>query len=323
MIGQMKRYWAIALHNGTSVARTARSWVRLPLSRASCAAWLAAAAPVLAAPPTPVPAPDPTGAPTIAGFERVSFPAEPGFGVETLNGLFRRPPGTAPVPVVVVLHGCGGLWGRAGDLGVRDRAWADILVASGRAVLFPDSFGSRGLGSQCRNSARLARASRERPADARAAFAWLAHRPDVDPTRIYMVGFSNGGSTVLSALRRDAAPAGGDYRAAIAFYPGCRPQAASARWTPRIDLLILIGEADDWTPAAPCHTLAEHHADRVTLVGYPGAYHGFDHPSSPVRLRRGLAYTAAGGGEAHVGSDPAARADAIDRVAAWLDAHSH
>ena len=39
---------------------------------------------------------------------------------------------------------------------------------------------------------------------------------------------------------------------------------------------------------------------------------------APIRERRGLAYTANGSGHAHIGTNEAARADAIQRVSAWF-----
>jgi dienelactone hydrolase len=111
-----------------------------------------------------------------------------------------------------------------------------------------------------------------------------------------------------------------DFRAAVAFYPGCRAPM-QRRWSARLPTLILIGEADDWTPAKPCHDMVKEARGRsaqVEIVGYPGAYHAFDNPHLPVRQRSGLAYTADGTGNAHIGTDPAARADAIQRVMGWL-----
>jgi dienelactone hydrolase len=84
-----------------------------------------------------------------------------------------------------------------------------------------------------------------------------------------------------------------------------------------VPLLVLVGEADDWTPAVPCRDYAAR-AGRVELVAYPGAHHGFDDPASRVRQRTGLGFTADGSGRAMVGTDPAARADAIRRVTAFL-----
>jgi dienelactone hydrolase len=89
-----------------------------------------------------------------------------------------------------------------------------------------------------------------------------------------------------------------------------------------VPLLILIGEADDWLSPAACPGFAASAAKRgeyVTLHLYPGAYHSFDSPDSGIRVRTGLA--TAPGGTAHVGQDPAARADAIVRVPAFLRLH--
>ena len=107
---------------------------------------------------------------------------------------------------------------------------------------------------------------------------------------------------------------------AVAFYPGCRVPA-KGYWHSRLPLLILIGEADDWTPAEPCRALAERaqaSGKPVSIVTYPGAYHDFDHPNLPIHVVGGLAYTADGRGSAHTGTDPSARADAIGRVLAFL-----
>ena len=79
-----------------------------------------------------------------------------------------------------------------------------------------------------------------------------------------------------------------------------------------------MGEADDWTPAAPCHALADRLPGKLTLVTYPGAYHDFDAPNTKVRARAGLATPV--GGNAHTGTDPAAREDALRRVPAFIAA---
>jgi dienelactone hydrolase len=73
---------------------------------------------------------------------------------------------------------------------------------------------------------------------------------------------------------------------------------------------LLIGGADDWTRPGPCRELARRTGFR--FIEYVGAYHGFDAPQSRVRVRRGLG--AVEGGQAHVGTDPAARAAAIKEV---------
>jgi dienelactone hydrolase len=191
----------------------------------------------------------------------------------------------------------------------------------GFIVLFPDSFGSRGLAEQCRTNGRTARASNERIGDALAAASYLRTRQDVQRNAITLLGWSNGGSTVLYTLREVARRQDNLFAKAVAFYPGCRVPLERGNWHSRVPLLVLIGEADDWTPAEPCKQLVSAAAavgEPVSIVTYAGAYHDFDHPSLKLHVRRGLAYTANGDGVAHTGTDPAARADALIRVMAFL-----
>jgi dienelactone hydrolase len=214
---------------------------------------------------------------------------------------------------VVALHGCGG------PFPSRDGSWAETLAKSGHIVLLPDSFGSRGLGSQCRNRQREATPSGERRADAIAAAQWLAQRPDTPPGGIALIGWSNGGSTVLAAARRTPDLPAGLFRGFVASYPGCVPALHSRSWQPAGKLLILIGANDDWTPAAPCRELAAKFPRDITLQVYPDAWHDFDAPNEPIRERSGLASTANGSGVAHAGTNPAARQDALRRVPEFLD----
>lgn len=250
--------------------------------------------------------------------EQVEFDS----GAQKLSAALFRPEGGAPVPVVVAMHGCGGLRDANGRIQPHFLDWGEILTRRGFAVLFPDSFGSRGLGSQCRVRPRSVKASDERVADARAARAWLQAQDWVQADRVSLLGWSNGGSTVLWAVRPHAAPKDShpDFRTAIALYPGCRGHLETA-WSTRIPTLILAGAADDWTPARDCEQMiagARGRSAQAAIVIYPGAYHDFDHANMPVRLRKGLAFSGDGSGRAHAGGDPQARADAIRRVSEWL-----
>src|SRR6516225_6239547 len=90
-------------------------------------------------------------------------------GELTLHATLYRPEGPGPFPAVVALHDCGGLNQRPNTEAQLYSEWAKNLVDHGFVVLFPDSFGSRGLGSQCRERHRTIHASRERVTDAIAA----------------------------------------------------------------------------------------------------------------------------------------------------------
>jgi dienelactone hydrolase len=242
-----------------------------------------------------------------------------------LKGILFRPDGPGPHPAVIALHGCGGL-GANGKLGARHADWAERLKADGMMVLFPDSFGSRGLGSQCLVADRTVRPGKERVSDTYAARAYLMSRIDVQTDRVSLLGWSNGGSTVLWSVATEKKPKDDrpDFHAAVSLYPGCRlvAQAAERRdWESRLPLLLLIGEADTWTPAAPCRQLIKTATEAgrpAAIISYPGAAHDFDHPSLKLTKRTGLAFTGDNSGEAMVGTDPAAREDAIRRVPEFL-----
>ncbi|HEY8006884.1 MAG TPA: dienelactone hydrolase family protein [Methylocella sp.] len=247
--------------------------------------------------------------------------ALPGYDGVTLQGWLYTPETAGRHPAVVALHGCAGLNDKSGAPSARHADWGERLSISGFIVLFPDSFGSRGLGSQCKESEREVRPSRERVADANAALRFLAARDDVDTTSISLLGWSNGGSSTLYAVEPNNAPDGVDFARAIAFYPGCRVPLEHGRWASRMPLLVLIGADDDWTPAAPCADLAakaKAQGEKVDIVVYPHAYHDFDHPDLPAHTVDGLAFTANGSSSAHTGTNSAARADAIKRVADFL-----
>lgn len=253
------------------------------------------------------------------GYERVRIPIDDG----QLDAVLYRPAGPGPFPAVVALHGCGGLWRDNGTLSTRHSDWGERFAAAGFLVLMPDSYGSRKLGSQCGVKELTVRASRERVADATAARHWLQKRDDVRKADISLLGWSGGGSTILAAVRTDRRPAdsGPDFSRAIGFYPSCRQQSESATFSARVPLLLLMGDADDWTPPATCDLLAKaarKRGENVELVLYPGALHDFDHPRLDVREKSDIAYSATGTGKAMVGTNPAAREDAIKRVFGFL-----
>jgi dienelactone hydrolase len=244
-------------------------------------------------------------------YEQVTFPSDDGTAI---SALFARPPGETRHPAVILLHGCGGRDRANGTMLPRHEEWAELLLARGFAVLLPESFASRGKGSQCAVRERAIRPWVERRADALGARDFLRAQPLVDQSRIALFGWSHGGSTVLATANADG------FAAFVAFYPGCTRISRQQSFVPVAPLLLLIGEADDWTPAHPCRAIAAAAGPRLTYVEYPGAFHGFDAPGEPVRLRTGLAFSVRGDGTAHVGTDPAARADALRRVPAFLEA---
>ncbi len=242
-----------------------------------------------------------------------------------LKAMLFRPEGQGPFPAVVALHNCTGLSNRSGTFGARYRDWGERLSKAGYVVLMPDSNGSRGVGSQCTTRARAIRNDRERVADANAARAWLQSQSWVAPDRVALLGWSSGAIAALWAVRARAqlqpqSKDNPDFRSAVAFYPGCR-RLSNAAWSARVPILILIGRADDQASAATCQQMvagARGRSAQVEIHVYPGAHHDFDHPNRPLQVRTGLAFSADGSGRVHSGTNPTARADALQRVPEWF-----
>ena len=240
-------------------------------------------------------------------------------GTAILQAQLFKPEGSGPFPVVIALHGCGGLGGHSEPVQVRYRDWAEELLKDGKAVLFPDSYGSRELGPQCRVRERRVTARRERVADILAARQWLMQQSWVARDRISLMGWANGASALLWAVRpqlllRHAEP---DFRSAVAFYPDCR-LSSGLGWSARVPTLLLIGAKDDVSSPPACRQMVEgaHGRSALTrIVVYPSAYHDFDRPNLPVQA---IGPDAADPEKGHVGTDVEARADSQKRVAEWL-----
>ena len=104
---------------------------------------------------------------------------------------------------------------------------------------------------------------------------------------------------------------------AIAFSPGCEADLKRGD-EPSVPVLMLVGQADDWTPAAPCRALAREAAEpKPEIEQYAGAFHGFD-SAAPVRLRNDVPNGVIPGQGVHVGGNPAAWAASRQRMMKFL-----
>lgn len=244
-----------------------------------------------------------------------------------LKAFVFSPLGGGRHPAVVMVHGCGGAYGKNGQLNARHRMWGEYLAAQGYVALMLDSFSARGLQQICttRFSERTLKEA-DRVGDAYAALAYLRRLPDVDAHRVALLGWSHGGGVTLNAISHAPAqgsgPAAG-FGAAVSFYPGCTSRNARAdQFHPYASLLLLIGEADDWTPAAPCKALAAAVAARgepMHIVTYPDTFHDFDNPAlTGQHLRKDVPNGVHPGAGVTTAPNPLAREDAQRRVIAFL-----
>ncbi|MBN9498822.1 MAG: dienelactone hydrolase family protein [Alphaproteobacteria bacterium] len=250
----------------------------------------------------------------------------------------RVPLGAGPFPAVVLLHNCAGIEGDRGGQITRD--WAGFLIANGYAVVMPDSFVPRGLrGGVCERPGSQWPAAYVRGGDAYVALRAAQADARIDGRRIAVMGGSNGGVATLAAANADMikeygwlAPSQPGFVQAISFYPECglsygtwqvqsrTPKIASTgSFKPAMPVLILIGSADNWTPASSCEAMLRESAGQpIEMKIYPGAHHGFDTPSPGVFHNPRVYNSNNPSGGATTGQNPAAREDSRRVVLALL-----
>ena len=194
--------------------------------------------------------------------------------IKAISGALFKPAGAGPFPAVVYMIGCGGL--DPPPIRAQQKTDIDHMLAKGVAILIVDSFTPRNEPEGvCANldgekaSQYFTRGSN----DALAAVAVLNAMPEIDAKQIFLVGFSLGAISSLQAIdSKNAASRDGGVAGVVAYYPFCYDGV-----DPSIRTLVLIGEKDDWTPAAKCQAVTG--KTNLEVVVYPGATHVFNMPS--------------------------------------------
>jgi dienelactone hydrolase len=215
----------------------------------------------------------------------------PDAGATTAIGTLYLPPGIAraagrSVPAVVLLHGAGGV------LQAREHAYGHQLAAMGAAALVVDVFGARADRAVGFMERLLEVTESMAMADAYAGLRFLAQRPEIDPGRVALVGFSYGAMSAMYALSdrvaRLMAPGGERFAAHAAFYGPCIADFADPRTT-GAPLLMLYGTGDALIDPARCDAFAEAArggGSRVEVIAYRDALHQWDGGQPPRRIGR-------------------------------------
>jgi dienelactone hydrolase len=254
----------------------------------------------------------------------VSFPNATPAAPRAIPAAEIRPEGAGPFPAVVLLHGCHGV-------SASTRDWAHWFGARGYVALIVDSWRPRGIRDGCTPGQDIP--NTERFDDAVGALRWLHTRGYVDPRRVGVMGWSNGGLFAMAVVngpslerarvRGVALPEPG-FVASVAMYPGgCYSLVEERVVRP---LLLLIGDADDWTLPSECARMVDAMRARgadTSLVLYPGAVHYFDVVGQSRTVLTEVENRNRPGGccGATVGYDAAAAADARDRVELFFGRH--
>ena len=251
------------------------------------------------------------------------------------------PQGDGPFGCVIALHGSKGWADHHQD---HIDGWLD----AGLAVCKVNSFTSREIDSTVDDQLSVTHAMMV--VDVFRTRSALAQDPRIG--KIGIAGWSLGGTVALySAWSPIIEILGGPFDAHVPFYPAAHIRPEIENWSTS-PILILHGDADDWTPLHLVEALMPQFPN-ATLQVYPGAHHSFDGTKEltwipkAVRLRKRTARIDKNGnmsGElflgirwplnqrwqrkwvirilrnrgAHVEGNPAARADSLERAKEFL-----
>jgi dienelactone hydrolase len=194
--------------------------------------------------------------------------------IKAISGALFKPAGAGPFPAVVYMIGCGGI--DSPPIRAQQKTAIDHMLAKGMAILIVDSFTPRnepqGVCANLDGDKAMQYFTRGSN-DALAAVAVLKAMPVIDAKHIFLVGFSLGTISSLQAVdSKNPASRDGGVAGVVAYYPFCYDGV-----DPSVRTLVLIGEKDDWTPAAKCQAVTG--KTNFEVVVYPGATHVFNMPS--------------------------------------------
>jgi dienelactone hydrolase len=226
---------------------------------------------------------------------------------KAIAGALFKPTGTGPFPAVVYISGCNGVF----PTGLT-KATIDRLLSKGVATLIIDPFTPRNetqgicptmANVNDKSDAQLKYVARGGN-DALAAVNVLEAMPDIDKNHVFLLGYSYGAMASLSAMNKKNPANHAKVAGVVAYYPFCYEDD-----DPSVPVLVLVGDKDDWTPAATCQSFAT--KTNFEVVVYPGATHAFNIPfEKPVEM---LGH--------HMEYDEKAAQDAQQRADAFMDAH--
>jgi dienelactone hydrolase len=182
---------------------------------------------------------------------------------------------------IIYMSGCGGI--DAPPNRAQQKASVDHLLSKGIATLIVDPFTPRnepqGVCANLGNldEERATQYSSRGGNDALAALNVLKAMPDIDTKHIFLQGYSLGATSSLFATDKKN-PANHDAKVAgvIAYFPFCYDGV-----DPSVPVLVMVGEKDDWTPAAKCQAVTG--KIDFEIVVYPGDTHAFTVPAEKPR----------------------------------------
>ncbi len=203
------------------------------------------------------------------GYDLVAYSSAPSITVEGDLSIPKIHNGGA----VILSHGSGGK-------GVLHDAWRNFLKDNGFAVFLLDHFRPRNVINVLHSQVRVT--EQQMGYDILNAFALLRSHPLIDENRIFHMGWSKGATSGLLASSEKVqemvlpSDTSAKFAGFIGFYPWCGIRGKIRSSSP---VLILHGDADDYTPLSFCESLVDDMTEagtNVRIERFSGAVHGFD-----------------------------------------------
>jgi len=177
-------------------------------------------------------------------------------------------------------------------LGDHAKQRANRLAALGYIALAGDPYGDGFQAKDLPEAMKYAGPLREDPVKfrnrARAALDKLASLPQVDASRLAMIGYCMGGTFSLE-LARDGAP----LRGIVSFHGGLDTKLPAEAGKVKAKILVCTGADDPFVPPAQVNALAEEMTKAGAdwqIISYSGTVHSFTNPEADSTGIPGLAY---------------------------------
>jgi dienelactone hydrolase len=177
-------------------------------------------------------------------------------------------------------------------LGKQAKSRVERLAQLGYVALGGDPYGNGREIAELPEAATLAGALMQDPVKfrhrARVALDQLAALPQVDSSRLAMIGYCMGGTFSLE-LARDGAP----LRGIVSFHGGLGTQKPAVAGQVKARVLICTGADDPFVPVAQVNAAAEEFTKAGAdwqIISYGGAKHSFTNPDADRLGNPALSY---------------------------------
>ena len=200
---------------------------------------------------------------------------EPNDRISHLSPYFntQQPSGNGPFPAIVIVTGCSGFHNaRFSESYERDEG---RLLKLGYAVTRADFVRAHGLENSCAGEIVDA----EIAAYIVATVEHVIGLENVDAKRVYLFGYSLGGTGILTALSDPGVAS--KIAAVLNYFPRCQ---GVNTWNTRVPMLLMLAEWDNIVPPEYCKELVRRVAqpELIRVVEYPKAHHCFIAKDTPI-----------------------------------------